>query len=666
MQNVTNDRQQLLHAWHCFIEQRKITSAHVRPVILASWERCAMLKVNPYQPQLKKLPPAVLAATIVRHQNLILTAKPFMESLFRLVAGSGFVVTLCDAQGNLLELLGDAEVLNEADNINLVPGVNWAEAYMGTTAIGVALETGQPVQVCSVEHYCKPCHDWTCSAAPIRAPQGDQIAILNMSGHFLKVHPHTLGMVVAAAQAIEHQLKNQQISASLALSNKYLRAVLESMSDGVITVNQQGQVVEINSVAARLFSLPPEQVLTRPLPASLAEQLKIKEVLQKGREYIDKEVSIEEAGKRVHCTVAVKPISKEGSSIAGAVATIQEIKTVRRLVQRMIGARALFTFDDILAQSKTMRQTMALAKLAAENSLNILILGESGTGKELLAQAIHNASSRTEGPFVAINCGAIPKDLIGSEMFGYTEGAFTGAKHQGSPGKFELADGGTIFLDEIGDMPLDLQAALLRFIQDRQLIRIGGSQVIPVDVRIITATNKNLSQEVSRGNFRQDLYYRLNVFPIHVPPLRERAGDITLLARHFLEKMSHRLGKRLYFSTTSLACLESYSWPGNVRELENAVQRLAYLVPDGPIQRETVMTILGERHSPSPPKSMGLSLSDLEKDSIREAIRVNSGNLSQAAKVLGIGRTTLYRKIKKYGLEAFLAQLLRQPYQSGT
>jgi transcriptional regulator with PAS, ATPase and Fis domain len=292
-----------------------------------------------------------------------------------------------------------------------------------------------------------------------------------------------------------------------------------------------------------------------------------------------------------------------------------------------------------------------VAMLAALGKSTVLLLGETGTGKELFAQAIHNHSDRRDNPFVAINCGAIPRELLESELFGYIGGAFTGAVKGGRPGKFELANSGTVLLDEIGDMPSDMQVKLLRVLQTGEVYRIGEHKPIAVDLRIIAATHNDLNQEVDKGNFREDLFYRLNVFPISIPPLRERPDDIILLARHILKRCARVLMKPgVEFVPESEQILARYHWPGNVRELENIIERTVNMIVGGVIEPAMLGPITAEARKVVLRERPGSLLMDVERQTIMEIIKTVEFNMSKAAKMLGITRATLYRKIKKYNL----------------
>ncbi|GAU76162.1 sigma-54-dependent Fis family transcriptional regulator [Fusibacter sp. 3D3] len=323
-------------------------------------------------------------------------------------------------------------------------------------------------------------------------------------------------------------------------------------------------------------------------------------------------------------------------------------------LKNMRGAK--YSWDTIIGNSLTMQRVKAMSSKSAKTDSNVLIMGESGTGKELFAHAIHNDSKRFDGPFVKINCAAIPKDLLESELFGYEEGAFTGAKKQGKIGKFELANGGTIFLDEIGDMPLDMQVKILRVLQEREIERIGSNKTIPVDCRIIAATNRNLIERIKANEFREDLYYRLNVINIEVPPLRDRKEDIELLSLKLMEKLSNSLGHYVSNITVeALECLKAYNWPGNIRELENIIERAINMVDNETIELfHLPQYILVKNQSvyTEIPKIQNLkeAVEEVEKTTISNCLVAVQHNKLKAAKLLGISRTSLYEKIEKYKL----------------
>ncbi|MDD4563860.1 MAG: sigma 54-interacting transcriptional regulator, partial [Eubacteriales bacterium] len=441
--------------WNNMSTGKQYDSPHLRQVIKESWIRCQSYGLSPHCPEIHSLNQLELnAAKHGPFQAILETARPFMEQLYQIVKGSGFVVMLCDHDGFLLELIGDQDVIEDAQNITLSCGVNWSEKYMGTTAIGVCLETEKPIQIVGAEHFTQGCHSWTCSGSPIFNYTGALIAVLNMSAQYEKVHSHTLGMVVAATNAITYVLRSHEIKNRLEINNRFLLSIMDNMSDGLITIDQQGVINHINNVAENLLKI---KNINDPILSQISAKLRLIDALNTEYNYTDREISFDLPESTVHCSVTLRPIHYD-NNIIGALATLREISSVRRLVHNMIGSKALFTFDDILGNSTSIKQAKESAIFTANISQTVMISGESGTGKEVFAQAIHNGSNRRKKPFVAINCAAVPRELVGSELFGYVEGAFTGARRHGAPGKFELADGGTIFLDEIGDMPLEQQS----------------------------------------------------------------------------------------------------------------------------------------------------------------------------------------------------------------
>ncbi|MDK2866031.1 MAG: hypothetical protein PWP51_305 [Clostridiales bacterium] len=325
----------------------------------------------------------------------------------------------------------------------------------------------------------------------------------------------------------------------------------------------------------------------------------------------------------------------------------EELKNIR-------GAK--YSWDTIIGNSLVMQHVKMMSSKAAKTDSNVLIIGESGTGKELFAHAIHNDSKRFDGPFVKINCAAIPKDLLESELFGYEEGAFTGAKKHGKVGKFELANGGTIFLDEIGDMPLDMQVKILRVLQEKEIERIGGNRTIPIDTRIIAATNRDLKERIREGEFREDLYYRLNVINIEVPPLRKRKEDVELITLKLMEKLSNNLGR--YVSNITVEALESlkqYNWPGNIRELENVIERAINMTDTESIEMQHLPAFMiaepSDELKDTPLVSLRTAVEEVEKSTIHNCLKAVGYNKLKAAKILGISRTSLYEKIEKYHID---------------
>lgn len=332
----------------------------------------------------------------------------------------------------------------------------------------------------------------------------------------------------------------------------------------------------------------------------------------------------------------------------------KEIKYYKDQLKKQTSAK--YSFSHIIGESKSIMEVKNICQRAAMSDSNVLIMGESGTGKELFAHAIHNASERAPGPFVKINCAAIPAELLESELFGYEGGAFTGAKKEGKAGKFELANGGSIFLDEIGDMPLQMQVKLLRVLQEREIERIGSTKTRPINVRIISATNKNLSEEVKKGSFREDLYYRLNVMNVYIDPLRKHKDDIRPLIKALIKKLSNQMGVHVdNITEKAIIALEAYEWPGNIRELENVIERSMNLLDaDRIIKISTLPVQISQFHSPHiyiPGHTLKEQLFDIEKNIILECMSENQGNKQKTANDLEMSRTSLYQKLKSYGIE---------------
>lgn len=643
---------ELKAAWSRFIAEGTLAGG-VRPFVAQSWQRCRNLGLDPrITNKAVVVGDAELARRIGKNRHLISVAVPIMEELQSLVCGSGFMTLITDSDGIILELLCNAGLRAAAAERNLVSGGNWLEEQAGTSAIGLSIRLGQPVQIVGAEHYCLCDHELTCSAAPLRGPEGTLLGIINMSAHRDRVHPHTLGMVMAAGKAITNQLRIEEDSRLIWLANQYLKTVIESITDGVVAIDAQGRIREINSEGAKILAVDGLTARGKDIQQLLDGQPFLKRVVEGGRPIVDAETVMDTRRGRIHCLTSARPIIQEDGRIVGAVATLKEINRVHRVVNQITGAEARFTFDDIIGEDSAMRRAVHLAQVAARGMSTVLVQGESGTGKELFAQAIHNASVPGQ-PFVAVNCAAIPETLIESELFGYEGGAFTGASRNGRPGKFELANGGTIFLDEIGEMPLNIQTTLLRVLQERCVERIGGIRSIPINVRVIAATNKNLAVEARQGNFRRDLFYRLNVFKIDIPPLRERMTDIPLFVDFFTAQIAARSGKNIHgVSLPVLKKLQSFDWPGNVRQLENVIERAVNLAEEGVIAESHLPDFLQEENAGGdrPPAASRASMHDIEKTAIIDALR-HCGERQKAAKSLGISRSTLYRRLRKYGLE---------------
>ncbi len=433
------------------------------------------------------------------------------------------------------------------------------------------------------------------------------------------------------------------------------RVILDNIRDGVISIDADGRVSMLNAIAARLLNRRVDEVIGKHITELQLPDYGILQCLQ-GKKFSNiKKDFVNEKGRFQYFATGM-PITDSAARIVGAVEIGKDMQEIKMLAQSISQARPL-TFADFVGKSPAIRDAILFAQRIAATDSIVSIRGESGTGKEVFARAIHAASARKDS-FIAVNCAALPETLLESELFGYAGGSFTGARKEGKQGLFELASGGTIFLDEIGEMPLSVQAKMLRAIEEKSVRPVGGAREIPIDARILTASNENLEQMIEQKLFREDLYYRINVLPIHIPPLRERAGDIRLLAEHFLFQLSFKLEKGHQSLTVgALDKLHNHRWPGNVRELKNVIERAAILCDSEQIDVDCVLFSFeigkgtGGLQTAFPQIQEGHSLQDLidlyEKQIIHQALE-KSDSQRKAAKSLGMSHTALLNKVKKH------------------
>lgn len=633
--------------WKSFVRTGIAEDANVSKTIIESWQRCRSASVE-FEGKCKDL---ISAKELEERKGLLSEiAEPIMETLHQCLRGSRNVIVLVNKEGYILASLGHLESLRQAEKLNFGPGANWSEHSVGTNAIGTALAIGSSIQVTGCEHYCEGHHVWTCAATPIRSPEGEIIGCLDISGPREEAKLFTLEMTLAAVRAIEERLLLEQSHRYHMNVSTHLTAVFSSVQEGLITVDNRGLISGINASAARLLNVHPKDLIGSPIDRVLRIDNKLRNSIRMGRKCSNEEFFLKSGKGRVHCVGSANGIRSENGSKLGTVFTFTKMKETFPAAGATRGSYLRFMFKDILGESPTMRETLEKAKKVACSPSTVLLLGESGTGKELFAQAIHNASDRSDGPFVSVNCGAIPGELIQSELFGYAEGAFTGARKGGRLGKIELANGGSVFLDEIGDMPLQMQVNLVRVLEEKAIVRIGDNKIIPVDVRIIAATNRSLHEEVTKGRFREDLFYRLNVVTIILPPLRERKDDIALLTDYYVDKISRKVGKHVEsIDPQVFAALEAYHWPGNVRELANALEYAINLLQSGKLQLAHLPPYLKKQQVGAVAEDTEIAPLELvERRAIENALVHFRGNISKVAAALGIGRNTLYDKIKKH------------------
>jgi sigma-54 dependent transcriptional regulator, acetoin dehydrogenase operon transcriptional activator AcoR len=675
-------------AWQQFVLHGTLEEERLPLPVVQAWQRCARLGLNP-QASLENSTRRKGNARV--SQDLLRLARPALEDLYQFAGEAECVMVFADADAWIADLVGGQRMLQELEQAGLFPEALWNEEQQGANALSLALRESFPTYLAGAMHYLAALHPFYTAAAPVHDLLGQAVGVLGVVGHREHYHPHTLGMITAAAQALSNQL---QVQVWLNNANDLLaelKTISQALPEGVLLLRRDGIISQMNAPAGVMLGLLPERANGRRLRDILPIPVMLARALERRETFTDEEILFETSQGRVICLCSLKPIAGTGSKTGlenlmnptglqispqttadGFVLVLRNIERVRTLVHRLTGARARLTFANVIGENGALRSALLLAQRAAKSNSTILLCGETGTGKEIFAQSIHNHSQRSSGPFVAINCAAIPRELINTELFGYDGGSFTGADRQGRLGKFEQASGGTLFLDEIGDMPLDLQTSLLRAIETHTITRIGGQRTITVDVRIIAATHKDLQAEVQRGTFRSDLYYRLNVLSIVIPALHQRADDIPLLVGHFLERQSQAQGRALTITQEAIQALQAFAWPGNVRELENVLERVTYLLMprnaitlnDLPseirqyIQSRPLLQLPEPRLTAKPPYPVAFQGErDLKKQSqqaelaaILRACQEAEGHMAQAATLLGISRTTLWRKMLRYGV----------------
>jgi transcriptional regulator of acetoin/glycerol metabolism len=630
----------VMTAWEHFLDGSGRPGDALRSLVEGSWQRCREHNVDPD----KRSAPQPVAESRLdslrhTHAELLQASAPVMACARDFLAETGTVMALADTQCTILSMEGDTRTLSTAENIHLLPGVAWSERVAGTNAIGTALAVGEPVQIHSAEHYCAGIKRWTCSAMVVRHPiDGEILGVVDVSGLSETYNRQSLALVVTTANRIESRLTMRETELRLRL----LEAALphwSSGTDSIVLFDRRGYPIKANGNAqAVLASLGADLDLTRPrrIPA-LA---------------LDGDMSLLPAWLRPEW---LAPVSERGERIGTLL--ILPLPTLSRIRKDPDAPRdaAPPGFANIVTSDRGLQSAVRKAGQLARSKVPVLLLGETGVGKEEFAQGIHRASPFGDGPFVPLNCGGLSRELLASELFGYVDGAFTGARRGGLIGKIEAANGGTLFLDEIGEMPMDLQPHLLRVLEQGEIYRLGENAPRKADFRLVAATNRDLRQEVAEGRFRMDLYYRVAVTSVRIPALRDRPGDIPLLVRHFLAHFAERHGKPVpTVDEAVLRRLAAYAWAGNVRELRNVVESML-LVCDGDHLDVDMLPPELEDIAPTPNTPLtaitgGRRISEVEADLIRRTIADTGGNLTRAARQLAIAKSTLYQKLKDYGL----------------
>ena len=658
--DVLHSDRDTMRAWERFLAGESAVS--VPSALIASWQRSLESGVSPSA----SLAPFAVHGDAVdalrwRHRELLAASDRLFAATADLFADSHSMLLLTNQDGVILKAAGDLRTLTAGEKIHLTTGGDWREATAGTNGIGTALATGEPTYIHGSEHFCEGIKSWSCAAAPICEPgTGAIIGVLDISGPPSTYQINNLTLAITAARQIEMVLAEQSARQHMRLLAFCLQRLSSSDAAGMIAIDRRGRLVHTTGRV--------------PLPVGIGERFP----------GMNENSAVEDWARHLPHGLRAEwfsPVVVEGSTIGAmlVVPTIRPRPSGKRTAERInalgsgtgseggretgneAGSEAdpqRNCFAQILGQSAVMLAAVNRGRQLARRRVPVLIEGETGVGKELFARAIHG-EERGGGAFVAYNCGAASKELIGSELFGHVHGAFTGATAEGRPGRFELAHGGTLCLDEIGELPLELQPVLLRALEEGVVYRLGDTQPRHVDVRLLAMTNRNLHDEVKSGRFRGDLYYRISVTRIRIPPLRERDIDIDLLVDHFNRRLALRhavVPRRL--NPDVMAVLRAYSWPGNVREMRNIIENLLLTSRDEEIGLDELPAeLLDETASVStaePELLQTTSLEETERAAISRAVHGAHGNLAQAARSLGVSRSTLYRKLEIYQLEGIV------------
>lgn len=669
-----------LKRWEAILECKKrflqneesYCSDYLRKEIAESWQNSRRLGIDPNVKMTKpNLTLEEYQEIVENNRSLIDIIRPLLDTFKNMaIFTSGYILYLCDQNGTFL--------IQEGEMMRMpTEGLVWNESTIGTCVHTLCMRLKRPVQMAGPEHYCVALKDILASAAPILDESGEIIAVLILSQPLIdqpwlnslqNINSHTLGLITSLAVAVEGQLKlinrNNSLKESyhnlkiahenLSLSHATMKAISNFLDEGIIAIDRTGTLIHINHEGARILKIEIGEKRNRKIKEFLCSHSRLMSLIEEGRSTSIEEplcIDNEEHSYIIHIQPIFGPSTEH---IDVAVLRFNPVEKINAMVVSRSGAIANYNFEDLIGKSKELKRSIDLAQRFANLTDNILLIGESGTGKELFAQAIHN-SYRPQGPFIAVNCAAMPRELIESELFGYEGGSFTGAERTGRPGKIELANGGTLFLDEIGDMPLEIQAVLLRTLEDKQVMRVGGRRYKKVDFRLVSATNKDLYSMVKEKQYREDLYFRLSVLTINIPPLRSRGNDIEILSKYFIEKYCMKQGwKSPEITPETQKIINEYKWPGNVRQLQNAMTYAVNTAQKGQINPENLPNYIMTDTAPISNDKMVneemLRLDNLEKIAIETALLRSDNNMDRAVEMLGISRSTLYRKLKDYNI----------------
>jgi sigma-54 dependent transcriptional regulator, acetoin dehydrogenase operon transcriptional activator AcoR len=646
--------QRLQQARQLFFDEGGQPDGLIDPVILRSWERCRRfgLDENNFIPTVEAMDRVALKTEQNRNRFLLVQGRPIMEHVYEQIRDSGSMVILADANGLVLETVGDADFVDRADRVTLSAGASWDENQRGTNAIGTALTEENPISILGGEHFLEKNGFLTCCASPIFGPDGRLIGVLDISGDYRSYQRHTLGLVQLSSAIVERRLFESTHARDILVCFHTRADYLGSPKEGMAAISPDGQVLAMNRYGTALLGIRQVDAVRRDFSMVFESNLSV--LIDRLRSTPLGSYEINVNGKSLHVQLRgqLPPMV-----VAGRV--YDEPAAMRPPRRPETAAPSGPTLDTLNTGDARLQAAIERARRILGKDIPILIQGESGAGKEMFAKGFHNSGPRGTGPFVALNCASIPETLIESELFGYQGGAFTGARKEGAPGKIQQAHGGTLFLDEIGDMPLNLQARLLRVLQERCVTPLGSTRSIQVDISLVCATHRKLREEVARGAFREDLYYRLNGMSVTMPALRERTDIRALVAKIAASETTMR-SLQVRFSEKAQHAIENYGWPGNIRQLFNVIRVAIALLDDDEsliteshLPEELFETIVagppGAAQGFDPwaaaPLEGASSMDAISRQAAMRALDAAGGNISSAARQLGISRNTLYRKL---------------------
>ncbi len=641
--------------WEQFIQGKEIEHNSLPEHVYATWIEARNKGIDPKNMlQPKQLSNKELEELREKNKLLIELSRPVFNMIKKSTNETNPLMILTASNKVILEISGDQSILTEKEAAYNAAGVVCNETEMGIRASTLTMREKRPLALVGPEHYLEIFHNSLCYAAPIFDHDRNIIGSISFATALKKYHPHTMTMVATAAENISTQLQKNYEEDKKNYLNSLIYSVCNALPEAIVALDLNNNITYINEVAESLFSQP-YSFLTGKSVAEFIHTKNVDELMKAISLRKQKNITIHIKGKAIEnrYLCRIQPLFGQNNNVIGMTLFLASDKQLAKGISQLDGNRAFYSFDDIIGNSISLQHCIQLAKKIAKKATRILITGESGTGKELFAQSIHNAGPRRSGPFVAISCASIPRDLVEAELFGYVAGAFTGASKNGAMGKFEQAQNGTLFLDEINSLPMDAQGKLLRALQENEILRVGGQTPIPVNAHVITASNEDLSTLAASKRFREDLLYRINSVEIQIPPLRERRGDVEVLIKHFIAKLARSQHREVQLSPTWLYNMINYNWTGNVRELENACE-YSMILCEGAIIMETHLhpSIISSCSIENILQEPCEKVDETYKKWLLTALYAYKGNISKASEKLGLSRGTLYRKMKKYNLES--------------